>query len=256
MLLCLDVGNSHIYGGVFAGDAITLRFRFDSGQTTSDEIGIFLRSVLRENGVDPGDISAIAICSVVPQLDYSLRSACIKYFDCEAFMLQPGVKTGLQIKYQNPLEVGSDRIANAIAAMAQFPNQPLIIMDFGTAITFCAVSAKREYCGGVIIPGVRLAMESLQAKTAKLPIVEIIKPEAINGRSTITSIQSGLYHGTVGACREIIQKLQKEQFSEQPALTIATGGFATLFEDEGLFTIQAPDLVLQGLRIANSLNSQ
>ena len=116
MMLCIDVGNSHIYGGVFDGEEICLRFRHTSKVSTSDELGIFLKSVLRENNCDPSVIRAIAICSVVPQLDYSLRAACIKYFSVEPFFLQAGVKTGLNIKYRNPVDVGADRIANAIAA--------------------------------------------------------------------------------------------------------------------------------------------
>ena len=133
MILCIDVGNSHIYGGVFDEDEIKLRFRHTSKVSTSDELGIFLKSVLRENNCSPEKIKKIGICSVVPQLDYSLRSACVKYFSSEPFLLQAGVKTGLNIKYRNPLEVGADRIANAIAATHSYPNQNIIVIDFGTA---------------------------------------------------------------------------------------------------------------------------
>lgn len=143
MILCIDVGNSHIYGGVFDGDEIKLRFRHTSKVSTSDELGIFLKSVLRENNCSPETIRKIAICSVVPQVDYSLRSACVKYFSIDPFLLQAGVKTGLNIKYRNPVEVGADRIANAIAATHSFPNQNIIVIDFGTATTFCAISHKK-----------------------------------------------------------------------------------------------------------------
>src|SRR5688572_174328 len=154
MLLCLDVGNSHIYGGVFAQEILTLRFRHTSKSSTSDEFGIFLKSVLRENHCSPNSINQIAICSVVPQLDYSLRSACFKYFSIEPFFLQAGVKTGLNIKYRNPVDVGADRIANAIAATHEFPEKNLIIIDFGTATTFCVINHQKAYLGGAILPGI------------------------------------------------------------------------------------------------------
>ena len=247
MLLCLDVGNSHIFGGIFIDTALRFTFRYPSKQFTSDECGIFLRNVLRENQFDPKDVTAVAICSVVPQLDYSLRAACVKYFNQEPFFLEAGVKTGLNIKYRNPVEVGSDRIANAIGAIHQFPQKDLIIIDFGTAITFCVVTAERDYRGGVIMPGLRVAMESLQANTAKLPVVEILKPDQVVGRSTVDSIQSGLYFGSLGACREIINRLQKDL---RDPIVIATGGFSGLFASENIYSMQIPDLVLQGLRLA------
>lgn len=256
MILCLDVGNSQIYGGVFTQDTIQLRFRLTTQSgNTSDQFGIFLKSVLRENNINPEVIKKIAICSVVPHIDYSLRSACLKYFDIEPFILQAGVKTGLKIKYRNPLEVGADRIANAIAAAQKFPDKNIIVVDLGTATTFCAVSSKKEYLGGVILTGMRLAMEALQNNTAKLFSVEIVTPAATLGRSTAESIQSGLFYGQLGAIREIIQRLNKEAFAGQTAKIIGTGGFAHLFEKEKLFTAIVPDLVLDGLRFALEINS-
>ncbi len=254
MLLCLDVGNSHIYGGVFIGEEIKLRFRHTSKVSTSDEMGIFLKSVLRENDCAPNLIKTISICSVVPQLDYSLRAACVKYFGVEPFFLQAGVKTGLNIKYRNPIEVGADRIANAIAASHFYPNQSLIIIDFGTATTFCVVTAEKAYLGGVIIPGVRLSVDALSHNTAKLPTVEIIKTEMVVGRSTIESIQSGIFYGSVGACREIIQTIKAQLFQDKPVLVLATGGFSSLFEQQHIYDLLLPDLVLHGLRIATTLN--
>ena len=210
MLLCIDVGNSHIYGGVFVGEEIKLRFRHTSKVSTSDELGIFLKSVLRENQCSPDRIKNISICSVVPQLDYSLRAACVKYFGVEPFFLQAGVKTGLNIKYRNPIEVGADRIANAIAASQFYPNQQIIVIDYGTATTFCVINAQKAYLGGVIIPGVRLSVDALSHNTAKLPVVEIVKTDQVVGRSTIESIQSGIFYGVVGACREIIQQIKMQ----------------------------------------------
>jgi len=250
MLLCIDVGNSHIYGGVFVGENIQLRFRHTSKVSTSDELGIFLKSVLRENDCDPSGITQIAICSVVNQIDYSLRSACLKYFDVEPYFLQAGVKTGLNIKYRNPVEVGADRIANAIAASQFYPGKELIVIDFGTATTFCAITSKKAYLGGVILPGVRLSVETLSRNTAKLPIVEIVKTDQIVGRSTIESIQSGIFYGAVGACREIIQQIKQQTFPQQDVLVLATGGFAPLFEQQKIYDLLLPDLVLHGLRLA------
>lgn len=254
MMLSIDVGNSHIYGGVFSGDDISLRFRHTSSNCTSDELGIFLKTVLRENQCDPAAISSIGICSVVPQLDYSLRSACIKYFALEPFFLQAGVKTGLNIKYRNPVDVGADRIANAIAATHRFAGKNLIIIDFGTATTFCAINTKKAYLGGAILPGVRLAVDALSNNTAKLPAVDIVKVEQAIGRSTIESIQSGVFYGALGACRELIQRIKNEAFAGEEVLVLATGGFASLFDKHDLYDHLLPDLVLQGIRIACEMN--
>ncbi|KTD39348.1 Bvg accessory factor [Legionella nautarum] len=254
MMLCIDVGNSHIYGGVFAGEEIRLRFRHTSKVSTSDELGIFLKSVLRENQCSPEAINEIAICSVVPQIDYSLRAACLKYFSVDPFLLQAGVKTGLNIKYRNPIEVGADRIANAIAANSAFPGKNIIVIDFGTATTFCVITSQKGYLGGAILPGVRLSVDALASKTAKLPIVEIVKTEQVVGRSTIESIQSGIFYGALGSCRELIHRIKEEAFPGQEALVLATGGFASLFDKHGIYDHLIPDLVLQGIRLAAELN--
>lgn len=255
MKLCLDVGNSHIYGGVFVEGKLRLQFRHDTKQaSSSDQLGIFLRSVLRENGIDPILIQNIAICSVVPAIDYSLRSACIKYFSLEPFFLQAGVKTGLKIKYQNPHEVGADRISNAIAAVNQFPKQNIIIVDFGTATTCCAVTKEKEYFGGAIFAGMRLSMEALSGGAAKLFPVEIIKPTAVIGRSTRESMQAGVFYAQLGAIREIIALTKEKIFHDEKCTVIATGGFSHLFNDEKLFSVVVPELVLHGLKIAMELN--
>jgi type III pantothenate kinase len=254
MMLCLDVGNSHIYGGLFSEDEICLRFRSTSKVSTSDEIGIFLKSVLRENLYDPNSIEKISICSVVPQLDYSLRAACIKYFSITPFFLQSGVKTGLNIKYSNPKEVGADKIANAIAATNKFPETNLIIIDFGTATTFCVVNSKKAYLGGVIMSGLSLAIKSLASNTAKLPSVEIVKVDKVVGRSTIESMQSGVFFGSIGASLELIKRIKRETFFDQEVVVLATGGFASLLEHQGVYDHHVPDLVLQGIRAASQMN--
>ncbi|MCX7978141.1 MAG: type III pantothenate kinase [Bdellovibrionaceae bacterium] len=256
MILALDVGNTQIYGGVFEGDRMRLSFRRNSKSgSSSDEVGVFLRSVLRENGLDPSAITQIALCSVVPDVVYSLRGACMKYFNINPFVLQAGVKTGLRIRYRNPVEVGADRIANAIAATHLFPGEPLIIVDLGTATTFCAVTPEKDYLGGVIIAGLRISMESLESKTAKLPAVEIVSCRETLGRSTVESLQSGLYFGHLGAIREITDRLTRECFAGKKPLIIGTGGFSHLFEKEKIFDRIIPDLVLKGILLALSMNT-
>jgi type III pantothenate kinase len=255
MILCLDVGNSQIFGGVFDGDTIQFRFRYNSKlNSTSDQLGVFLRSVLHENNIDINEIKEIAICSVVPHMDYSLRSACVKYFKIEPFVLQAGKKTGLKIKYRNPLEVGSDRIANAIAASHLFPNKNLIIADFGTATTICAISNKKEYLGGVILAGMRLSMEALVQNTAKLSAVEILKPEVALGRSTSEGIQIGLYYSQLATIKALSKDIKAEYWKDEKFLLIGTGGFSHLFQDAKIFDHIMPDLVLEGLKIALSMN--
>ncbi len=256
MILCLDVGNSQIYGGVFSDGKLLLRFRRNSRTgASSDEIGIFLRSVLRENDLEPKSVTQIALCTVVPEVLHSLRNACTKYFNLTPFNLQAGVKTGLKIRYKNPLEVGADRIANAIAGMHLYPQQNLMIVDFGTATTFCAISADKEYLGGVIIAGLRISMEALESRTSKLPAVEILKPGECLAKTTIYSIQSGLYYGTLGQVKEITHRITQEVFSGQRPRLIGTGGFASLFSKSELFDEENSDLVLTGLHLALKMNA-
>lgn len=257
MILALDIGNSQIHGGLFVPhesgtetDSIKIQFRKNTKDGySSDEVGLFLRSVLRENGIDPAKIEQIAICSVVPDVVHSLKNACAKYFKhAETFMLQPGVKTGLNIKYRNPLEVGADRIANAIAGTQLFPGKNLILVDFGTATTFDVVTADKEYLGGMILPGLRISMEALELRTAKLPSVEILNPKEIVGRSTVESIQSGLYFSNLHALKGISAQIRKEYFDDSAdTLVIGTGGFSRLFEKESVFDAIIPELVLIGL---------
>lgn len=255
MILALDVGNSQIHGGVFVDEQIRFQFRKNTkNANSSDEIGLFLKGVLRENGHDPAKIEKILICSVVPDAVHSLRGACQKYFQLTPFILQPGTKTGLKIKYRNPLEVGSDRIANGIAGMQLFPGKNLIIVDFGTATTFDVVTADKEYLGGMILPGLRISMEALELRTARLPSVEILAPSELIGRSTVESIQSGLYYSNLYALKGIVEQIQRDCFNGQQAVVIGTGGFARLYEKEGVFDSLIPELVLLGLHRALKLN--
>lgn len=262
LTLCLDVGNSQVYAGLFDGAGnIALRFRQYSGKGISaDEYGVFLKAALRENGFEPDYVQRIALCSVVPDRVYSIRRACSKYFGIDPLILQAGVRTGLQIGYSNPLEVGADRIANAVGAAELYPNRNCIIADLGTATTMEALTADRRYLGGAIAPGLRLSMEVLEQNTAKLPAVEILSAKAACGRSTVESIQSGLYFGHLGMMRELVTRIRKECFTgneidrdpgmeKHNPLIIGTGGFAHLFTDAGLFDVIEPDLVLVGLYV-------
>lgn len=255
MRLCLDVGNTHFYGGIFKGETLSFQFRYPSKSCcTSDEIGIFLKNYLREMDLPHTAIQSVAYCSVVPSLDYSIRSAFVKYFSIEPFVLQAGVKTGLQIKYKNPTEVGTDRVANAIAAAHLFPNQNIIIVDLGTAMTFEAITAKGEFLGGTILPGLQMQMRALHENTSNLPPVRIVKPLSALGQSTAANIQSGLYFGQKGAIKEMLAEFTRSLFNNAPPIVIGTGGFAYFYEEENLFTTIIPDLVLQGLRIAYEKN--
>jgi len=261
MILCLDVGNSHIFGGVFSSiqgnnPSIELRFRYDTKQPhTSDQIGVFFRSVLRENNIDIKNIEQIAIASVVPSIDYSLRAACIKYFNVEPFILQAGVKTGLKIKTANPTEVGADLIAEAIAGVHQFPGKNIIIVDFGTATTYLAVNKDQEFLGVTILPGFKTAMEALKANAAALPEVEIMKPKTMLGRNTVQCIQAGLYYSQLASLKELTTGITKQCFENETPVIIGAGGFSYLFEQEHIFTHHAPDIVLQGLYLALQKNS-
>lgn len=255
MLLCLDVGNSHIYGGIFQGEQLSFQFRYPStNRCTSDELGLFLKNYLREMNIASEQIKDIAYCSVVPSLDYSIRSAFVKYFGLEPFVLQAGVKTGLQIKYKNPTEVGADRIANAIAAHHLFPEKNVIIVDLGTATNFEVIAANGTFLGGAIMPGLQMQMRALNEHTANLPPVRILKPANALGQTTTSNIQAGLYYGHRGAIREIVASITQEMFEGKKPTVLGTGGFAQLYESDQLFDAIFPDLVLQGVRIAYGKN--
>ena len=256
MIMALDVGNSQIYCGVFDDGELVVQFRRTSTvKGSSDELGVFLRAALRENGIDPNNVTQITACSVVPDINYSLRACCQKYFSIEPLILRPGIKTGLRIGYKDPKEVGADRIADAMGAVKLFPDRNLIVIDFGTATTVCAITRNREFLGGNIVPGLRLAMDALESKTAQLPSVEIKPVRSSIGRTTVESIQSGLYWSNVGMVKELVQRISDEVFGDDRPLVIATGGFCHLFNREKLFDRVAPDLILTGLLEALQLNS-
>ncbi|MBT8092465.1 MAG: type III pantothenate kinase [Gammaproteobacteria bacterium] len=255
MILCLDVGNSQLLCGVYDGEQRVAQFRRSSiVRSSSDELGVFLCAVLRENGIKPEKVRHIAMSSVVPDMIYSMRSCCQKYFDIDPLVLKPGVKTGLKILYRDPKEVGADRIGDAMGALKLHPDRNLIIVDFGTATTITAVTRQREFLGGAITPGVRIAIEALASKTAQLPLVEIVPASSAIGRSTIESIQNGIYWSNVGMIRELTRRITAEAFEDDRPLCIATGGFSHLFDDQSLFDAIHPDLILVGLHEVLKMN--
>ena len=210
--------------------------------------------MLREDGVDPGAVKLAAICSVVPDVVHSLRNCFRKYFDFDPFLLEPGTKTGLKIRYRNPLEVGADKVANAMGGIVRFPGRNLVIVDFGTATTLCAVTREKEYLGGIITPGIQISMSALGSGTARLPSVEILRPSEVLGRSIVESIQSGLFYGTLVTVRSLVELISKERFGQENPVVLGTGGFGRLFEDERLFDAFLPELPLIGLRRAVELS--
>ncbi len=257
MLLCLDIGNSQIHGGVFDGDTLRMQFRKTTHPLgASDEFGVFFSTVLREHGIERGAVRRTAICSVVPSALHPVKSACVKYFGGEPFVLQAGVKTGLKVRYRNPHEVGADRIAGAIAAAQRHPASNVIVVDCGTATTFDVVTSEGDYLGGAILPGIGISVETLAGRTAKLPTVEIVRPASALGRTTSESIQSGIYHGHVGAIRQLLAELTREVFGSVRPRVVGTGGFARLLEPEKLFDEIVPELVLLGLKQAEKLNRE
>jgi type III pantothenate kinase len=215
---------------------------------------MFLLNILQANKLLPEQITATAVSSVVPAYDYTIRHTISHYFNASFFMLRAGVKTGLNIKYKNPAEVGADLIADSIGATTIYPNEHLIIVDMGTATTVTAITKQRDFLGGAILPGLRLGMEALRSNTAKLMEVNIEQPPAYVGRTTRECIQSGIFHGQLGALKEIIAGYKREEFNNEPVRVIGTGGFSQLYKDKSIFDVILPDLVLQGLCKAYELS--
>ncbi len=253
MLLAFDVGNTTIAIGIYDGRALvkSWKIRTDSDKT-GDEYGAILLNLMQVAGLAADRISAAIISSVVPPLTPTIEEVCRNYFRRTALVVGPGLKTGMPILYENPLEVGADRITASVAAFEKFGG-PAIVVDFGTATTFDAVSAKGEYLGGAIAPGIQIAAEALTLKTARLPRIEIRKPKRAIGRTTVASMQSGLYFGYIGLVTNTIAEIRKELGGT--ARVVATGGFGAQIASE-LPVLEAyePDLVLDGLRIIHERN--
>lgn len=254
MLLTVDVGNTNIVFGVFKGEELLNFWRMTTNRAaTADEIGLFIQQMFQHQGIVTEDIQDIIISSVVPPVMYSMMHMVQKYFKKEPFVIEPGIKTGLHIKYDNPKQVGADRIVNAVSAIKKYGG-PLIIVDFGTATTFCAISEKNEYLGGAIAPGMVISSEALFQNTAKLTRVELQKPPTAIAKNTAQSMQSGIYYGYAGLVDNLIRKF-KQELGIENIKVVATGGLSTLIAPESE-QIQIIDkmLTLDGLRMIYELN--
>ena len=255
MILCFDIGNTDIYGGVCKGRELVAEFRKANHlRPSADEFGVFVLQILNSRGLAVGDLTAVAVASVVPDCNGVVVQACEAYLGIQPLVLQAGVRTGLKIRTQNPGEVGADRIANAIAAVELFPKTDRIVIDMGTATTFCAINRNDEYLGGVIAAGMALSMRALATNTAKLPHVDIGGPVRCLGKTTVESIQNGLYFGHLGMMREVIGRLREEAFEGRDPVVILTGGHARFFRNIPFVQECIPDLVLRGLCRAVELN--
>ncbi len=255
MLLVIDVGNSNIVLGIYDGERLVKDWRISTDKLkTADEYGILFHNLLMLAGIGFADVTDIIISSVVPPLTGVLERLSRNFFDLKPIVVGPGIKTGMPIHYDNPKEVGADRIVNAVAGYEKFKS-PLIIVDFGTATTFDYVNGKGEYCGGAIAPGLMISMEALFQKASKLPRVELIKPPGIIAKNTVNSMQAGIFYGYVGLVEEIVGRMKRE-CRENPKV-IATGGLAGLVAPEAK-SIEAVEeyLTLEGLRILYQRNRE
>jgi type III pantothenate kinase len=254
MLLVLDIGNTETELGLFplkqdgtAASELAAHWRIStSPKQTSDEYGVLIRQLFAMQSLEMSIVQGIIIASVVPPLETLVRQMCERYFGIKPLFIEPGIKTGMPVHYDNPAEVGADRIVNAVAAYEKF-KQSCVVVDFGTATTFDAVSARGEYLGGVIAPGIGISAEALFLRTARLPRVDIKKPPHVVGSNTVHSLQSGLFHGYVGLVDGILEHL----FAEiGPARVIATGGMAQFIASGSRFLSEIDEaLTLAGLRI-------
>lgn len=253
MLLVIDVGNTQTVVGCWNGGQITASARFRSvTQRTPDEWGLWLLRFLQHHDISPDSITAIAIASVVPPATRTMIAMCESYFHIQPFIIGPGIKTGMPILYEDPKAVGADRIANAVAAF-QLYGGPSVVIDLGTATTFDVISRKGEYLGGVIAPGIEISAEALFQRAARLPRVEITRPESVVGRNTSTSMQSGLYFGYLGLIDRIAEEIKRELGDETHF--VATGGLAPLFQNASPYMeIVEPDLTLKGIAMLYMLN--
>ena len=254
MLLAIDVGNTNIVLGVFEGELLTESWRLVTmRERTSDEIGILVTHLFERSDIDLSRIDGIILSSVVPPLTRTMEEMCERFFDKSPLTVDPASNTGMPVLYQPATDVGADRVVNAVAAYEAFGRAdavPLIVVDFGTATTFDAISKRGEYIGGVICPGIGISADALFQRAARLPRVDVRKPPAVIGQTTVTSMQSGLFFGYVSMVDGIVARMRSELEDGARALCLATGGMADILAAETT-AIQhvEPDLTLQGLRI-------
>ncbi len=254
MLLAIDVGNTNTAIGVYRGNTLVGNWRMSTiRERTSDEVGLFLISILNHAHIRTEEIRDVIMCSVAPPAMHAIVNAVKKYINKTPILVEPGIKTGINIKYENPREVGADKIVNAVGALKHYGG-PLIIVDFGTATTFCAVNARGDYLGGIICPGIKISAEALFDKASMLPRIEIAKPRHIIGRTTVSSMQAGILYGFVGQVDHIVA-LMKQELGEEGIKVVATGGLAKLIAAEST-TIDKVDslLTLEGLKAIYELN--
>ena len=253
MLLAIDIGNTNIVWGVFDGDKLLVDWRVSTDHAkTTDEYAILLLDLLRVEDISPERMDGVILSSVVPPLTPLFEELSETYFHCLPLIVAVEIETGLTIKYTNPQEVGSDRIVNAAAAYRRYGG-PIIIVDFGTATTFCTITAAGEYLGGAIAPGLRISAEALYARTAKLPKIELARPKSAIGQDTVTSMQAGLIFGYAGLVDELVRRIQHELGRE--CFVVATGGLAGLIAPESRTIREVrPHLTLEGLALLWALN--
>ncbi|WP_110926100.1 type III pantothenate kinase [Bacillus massiliglaciei] len=255
MIFVLDVGNTNTALGVYEGDTLKYHWRIETSRNkTEDEYGMVVKSLFQHENLDSEQIDGIIISSVVPPIMFSLERMCQKYFGIKPLVVGPGVKTGLNIKYENPREVGADRIVNAVAGIHEYKS-PLIIVDFGTATTYCYINEDKQYMGGAIAPGINISTEALYTRASKLPRIEITRPEGIIGKNTVSAMQAGIVYGFVGQVEGIVSRIKKQ--SKEEPMVIATGGLAPLIANEStVIDTVDPYLTLKGLQLIYKRNRE
>ncbi|MFJ7748039.1 type III pantothenate kinase [Peribacillus sp. NPDC097295] len=255
MIFVLDVGNTNTVLGVYDEEILKYHWRIETSRNkTEDEYGMVIKSLLQHEGLSFNQFDGIIISSVVPPIMFALERMCKKYFGIKPLIVGPGIKTGLNIKYENPREVGADRIVNAVAGIQEY-GSPLIIVDFGTATTYCYINEEKQYMGGAIAPGIGISTEALYSKASKLPRIEISRPDGIIGKNTVSAMQSGILYGYVGQVEGIVNRM-KAQSNLEPTV-IATGGLATLIANEStVIDVVEPFLTLKGLQLIYKRNRE
>ena len=250
----MDVGNTNIKTALFDGTERKQYWRVSTSKSyTSDEYGLILSGLFRHEGYDMRDVEGIIMSSVVPTVNFTLEHMCQNYFGKTPMMVAPGIRTGINLRYENPRELGSDRIANAVAAQAEYGG-PCVFIDFGTATTFGAIDAQGAFAGGCICPGLKLTSDALVTGTAKLPRFELVKPDHVIGRTTLTNLQSGLIYGYIGQVHYLVQRMRRE-LNAPNAFVVATGGMARLVvQEDSVINKLDGILTLKGLRLIYERN--